>query len=59
MVLTFLPLIFPLFSFANRPTPIVMGLPFNFFWVILWIVIAFVAVLILYMIDPDKKNGEG
>ncbi|WLD94589.1 DUF3311 domain-containing protein [Alkalihalobacillus sp. AL-G] len=51
-------LLFPLFSIGNRDTPLVMGLPFSFFWVILWIVIAFVIVLFLYRIDPDKDEEE-
>jgi uncharacterized membrane protein len=59
-IVTFLPLIFPVFEVANRATPIVLGLPFNFFWVVLWTVIAFVAVVILYFVDPEnKKNREG
>lgn len=57
-IIPFLMLIFPLFEIGNRATPIVMGLPFSFFWVILWIVITFIALLILYRFDPEK-DGEG
>ncbi|WP_017380628.1 DUF3311 domain-containing protein [Paenisporosarcina sp. TG-14] len=56
--LPFLMLVFPLFEIGNRATPIVMGLPFSFFWVILWIVITFVALIILYSLDPDNKEEE-
>lgn len=55
-VLPLLMLIFPLFEIANRATPIIIGLPFSFFWVILWIVINFVLLLILYRFDPDKEE---
>lgn len=54
----FLPVIFPVFEIANTSTPIVLGLPFNFFWVVLWILIIFVAVVCLYFIDPDNKKDK-
>lgn len=58
-VATLLPVLFPVFEVANRSTPLILGIPFNFFWVILWIVLVFVGVGILYAIDPQRKNDEG
>ncbi|PID05823.1 MULTISPECIES: hypothetical protein [unclassified Sporosarcina] len=55
----FLLLIFPLFELANRATPIIMGLPFSFFYIILLILLTFLGVLILYRFDPDHKLEEG
>jgi hypothetical protein len=55
-LIPFLMLIFPLFEIGNRATPIVFGLPFSFFWVILWIVITFLALLVLYFLDPEKDE---
>ncbi|MGP4078424.1 DUF3311 domain-containing protein [Pseudalkalibacillus sp. R45] len=52
-------LLFPMFSLGNRATPMVIGLPFSVFWVILWIIIAFLIVLVLYRIDPDKDEKGG
>ncbi|MCA1055781.1 DUF3311 domain-containing protein [Rossellomorea aquimaris] len=52
----FLLLIFPLFAIGNRATPVVMGMPFSVFWVILWIIVTFLIVLALYRIDPDKDE---
>ncbi len=57
-VLAFLPLIFPLYGLVDSPMPITLGLPFNFFWVILWILIVFTAVVILYFLDPTNKIRE-
>ena len=54
MVLAFLPTIFPVFAVANRVEPLVLGLPFAFFWVVLWIIVAFSLLLVLYFIDPDR-----
>ena len=54
MVLIFLPTVFPIFALANRVEPLVLGFPFAFFWVVLWIVIAFSALLVLYYLDPEK-----
>ncbi|KAA0561800.1 DUF3311 domain-containing protein [Bacillus sp. CH30_1T] len=58
LILPFLLLVFPLFSIGNRATPIIMGMPFSIFWVILWIIITFLIVLVLYRIDPDKDEEE-
>lgn len=55
-IVPFLMLVFPFFEIGNRATPIVMGLPFSFFWVILWIVITFVALIVLYFLDPDNAE---
>lgn len=57
-ILIFLPLIFPIFQIVNTSTPIVLGLPFNFFWIITWIIIAFILMVLLYLIDPDNKKDE-
>lgn len=59
VTIPFLLLIFPLYELANRATPIVMGLPFSFFFIILLIIITFAAILILYKIDPDNVGEEG
>ncbi|WP_047865680.1 hypothetical protein [Rubrobacter aplysinae] len=54
MVLAFLPTIFPIFSLANRVEPFVFGLPFVFFWVVLWILVVFSLLLLMYLMDPDR-----
>lgn len=59
VTIPFLLLIFPLFELANRATPIIMGLPFSFFYIILLILLTFLGVLILYRFDPDHKLEEG
>jgi hypothetical protein len=57
-LIPFLMLVFPFFEIANRATPIVFGLPFSFFWVILWILITFIALVVLYRFDPDLDEEE-
>lgn len=57
-VIPFLLLVFPFFEIGNRATPIVLGLPFSFFWVILWILVTFIALVILYRYDPDQDEEE-
>lgn len=54
----FLMLIFPVYEVANRATPIIMGLPFSFFWPVFWIIITFAAIVFLYRVDPDHKEEE-
>ncbi|MCM3595732.1 DUF3311 domain-containing protein [Metabacillus idriensis] len=57
-LIPFMMLVFPFFELGNRATPIILGLPFSFFWVILWIVITFVALIGLYFLDPEKDAEE-
>ncbi|UPK76261.1 DUF3311 domain-containing protein [Nocardioidaceae bacterium SCSIO 66511] len=57
-VITFVPVMFPVFELANSATPIVAGLPFGFFWVVLWVLIVAVCVAFLYRIDPDNQGEE-
>lgn len=52
----FLTVLFPVFQLGNKAFPIVFGLPFSFFWVVMWSVVTFTAVLILYVLDPDKRG---
>jgi hypothetical protein len=57
-IIPFLMLVFPFYGLANRATPIVMGVPFSFFWVVMWIVITFIAISILYFKDPENNGKE-
>ncbi len=57
-IICFLFQVFPLAEIANRPTPIVLGMPFLMFWIVMWIMIEFVGVIILYYLDVIK-GGEG
>lgn len=60
MSVPFLMLIFPIFSIGNKVEPFIIGLPFNFFWVVLWICISFILLIVFYFVDPDnKKDREG
>jgi len=44
--------------FANSAEPIILGMPFSMFFVVLLIVIQFVALLILYYFDQIKPNQK-
>ncbi|MDQ0338687.1 glucan phosphoethanolaminetransferase (alkaline phosphatase superfamily) [Caldalkalibacillus uzonensis] len=56
IIVLFLTVLFPVFQLGNKAYPITLGLPFSFFWVIMWIVITFLIVFILHRLDPDKKE---
>lgn len=58
MLILLFPFIFPVFEVANRATPIVLGLPFNFFWICLWTFITFIVVLIFYWLDPENREED-
>lgn len=53
ILIPFLMTIFPLFSLANHAKPIVLGLPFPLFWIVLWTVLTFAAITVLFFKDPD------
>lgn len=53
-----LPLLFPLYALGNRAEPIVLGLPFSFFWVLLFVVLVAIAVVGMYFLDPDLKSND-
>jgi phosphoglycerol transferase MdoB-like AlkP superfamily enzyme len=42
--------------FANSVEPIIIGLPFGLFFVVLFIIIEFVALLALYYIEADETE---
>ncbi|MGC4378541.1 DUF3311 domain-containing protein [Fictibacillus sp. Mic-4] len=43
--------------FANRVTPYVLGLPFMFFWILLWLILTSMIMAIVFKIDPVNKEG--
>ena len=46
-----LAMIWPGAVIANRIEPFVLGLPFFFFWYVLWVFVVFVGTLILYRLE--------
>jgi xanthosine utilization system XapX-like protein len=42
--------------FVNRVTPLILGLPFLFAWLLLWIVLTSVIMLIIYWRDPANRQ---
>lgn len=44
---------------ANRIEPMVLGLPFFFFWYLLWIALVFIGCVILYRLEyGSQSRGE-
>lgn len=50
-VLSGLALVWPIYPLAGGIRPYVLGLPFSFAWVVGWLVVMFVALVLLYRID--------
>jgi hypothetical protein len=56
-VLSGLALVWPIYPFAGGIRPYVLGLPFSFAWVVGWLVVMFVALVLLYRTDdPDTTD---
>lgn len=49
-------LIFPGYAVANRVHPILLGMPFGMFWIVLWVVIGAIALFVTYRKDSDKGD---
>lgn len=57
MVVMFLLMTFPLYGLANHVFPLVLGMPFGLFWIILLELIAFVVLCFFYRYEYSK-GGE-
>ena len=56
-VLSGLALIWPVYPLAVDLTPYILGLPFSFAWTVGWLVVMFVALVLLYRTDaPDPAD---
>lgn len=53
-IICVLAMIFPAAWGANRIEPFVFGLPFLFFWYVLWVFLLFLGLLFFYLFDNRK-----
>lgn len=61
MIFTALAIIWPGHALFNSATPLIFGFPLSFAWIILWVIVGFVAMMGLYLTDShdDKINENG
>jgi hypothetical protein len=45
-------------SLWDRIHPIIFGLPFNFFWLILWLLLTPICMLTIYLLEKPPKDDE-
>ena len=43
-------------SFWDRIYPMVLGLPFNFFWILLWLLLTPVCLWIIYRLEGSRTD---
>lgn len=53
-LICFMAMIFPIYSIANRVEPIVFGMPFGMFWLVLITVLQFCGLFALYAWEYRK-----
>ncbi len=51
-----LAMIWPGAVIANRIEPMILGLPFLFFWYVAWVFMVFIGTLILYRLEFGGKD---
>lgn len=51
-----LSVMWPGYAFFSEPEPFVLGLPLPFAWLIMWVIIMFMAMFGLYL--SDNKSGD-
>ncbi|MFO7846924.1 MAG: hypothetical protein R6V27_10205 [Balneolaceae bacterium] len=56
MILTTLAIIWPGHAFFSSATPLILGFPLSFAWIILWVIIGFSALLGLYLADDHEDK---
>jgi len=56
-VLSGLALIWPVYPLAADVRPYILGLPLSFAWVVAWLVVMFVALVLLYRTDGPGTTG--
>ncbi|GMA60207.1 DUF3311 domain-containing protein [Alicyclobacillus fastidiosus] len=58
--LTLVPLLFIFVgvAFANHAMPIVLGMPFLFFYMVVCVILTSICMAIVYKFDPTNKGGE-
>lgn len=56
LVVNLLVITYPAAVPFNRVEPLVLGLPFNLFWVALWVALGGLALLLLHL---SERRGEG
>lgn len=56
LVILFLAMIFPVYAVANRVFPLILGLPFGLFWIVLMEVIAFVVLGAFYLYEYGGRD---
>lgn len=55
-VIAGLALIWPVYPLAADIRPYILGLPLSFAWVVGWLVVMFVALILLYRTDPSDTT---
>jgi hypothetical protein len=55
-IISGLALIWPVYPFAGSIRPYLFGLPFSFVWVVGWLVVMFVALVLLYRTDEPAPT---
>lgn len=53
-----LAMVWPGALIANRIEPLVMGLPFFFFWYVLWVFLLFVGLIVTYSLESTGKEQD-
>lgn len=56
MILATFAVVWPGHDIFGSATPLILGLPLSFAWIILWVIISFVAMLALHF--SDNKDPE-
>ncbi len=59
MIVTALSVIWPGHALFNSATPLILGFPLSFAWIILWVLIGFISLMGLYLFDSHDDDIRG
>lgn len=53
-----LAVMWPGYTLFSSATPLIFGFPPSFAWIILWVIISFIAMLLLYFSDKNAEEAD-
>lgn len=58
MFLAALAVMWPGYALFSSATPLILGFPLSFMWIIAWVIISFTAMLALYYSDKKAEEAD-
>jgi len=58
MLLATIAVIWPGYALFSSATPLILGFPLSFAWIIFWVIVSFSAMMALYISDSNHEEAD-